>query len=905
MVFPSMCLHSPFDACFRHAAGNFLAGVLEAGVLLMVCLSPWAFGSTRVEFESVLDMALAGLLGCWAVQLLLQRELSWRRNPLALILTGLILCGAWQLTPLPHQWLSWLSPGTVGMNNRLFPSEPEILPCGEAREAPLFSAGSTISFYPGRTMQELIRLVAVCALFHMVQISIASSASLRRFCFTALVNGALLSLFGLIQFFTAPPNTVYWTWPSAGAVFGPFICRNHFACYLNLCVGIGVGLLLEPRYAPVGQTESGRPQGLRDPVQESIGEASNILHEPLTLWTIASLALMISSVLVCVSRGGIVALLSGGAFCLGLNWRSYLRFRRLSTILLTLLVVLALVSWFGLARMETRLATLRPDEVRKEGRLSLWYRTLTLARNFPIWGTGYGTFAFVEPLCRSDPTDEGIYTNAENEYLEGLIEGGLVRLTFSLLAVGFVFRRGYRAVHRYGGRRNGGLAMGSMLGFTTLAAQSFVDFGLHIPAIALFVTVLCAHLCALGRSSGQPVDGIQHRTLRHTTEQGGSRLRLRGLAPIAWAAFATMFGLVLGYEGWRTLQAHEFRMAASSPSNVPVRAGFAHRAKNLTAAAELMPEHAELQVELALLYNDRYREQGWNLQRRDNLAEAAQVVAELAALRPALFGVHSGFAIAPRWLALSTVREQWTEVEEKGLTREYLVPALRYFLQARALCPLLSEPHRCLAASANQLQRADPRLAYWERTASLVPNDPALWYACGEESLDKYPDQALKYWQRSLTLSDRYLPLILERSIVRLKPGELCDQVLPRDPNLLLKAALQLHPESTAERQSFLDEALRLLSKQPGPLSANELCLKASILSALDRQEEALAVYEAALAQEPHQAGWRFKLAGLLFRQNRLREARRELLLVLSQQPDNQNARGLLAIVERKIAESL
>jgi hypothetical protein len=247
------------------------------------------------------------------------------------------------------------------------------------------------------------------------------------------------------------------------------------------------------------------------------------------------------------------------------------------------------------------------------------------------------------------------------------------------------------------------------------------------------------------------------------------------------------------------------------------------------------------------------------------------------------------------WAVGSTGRAQQNQREEQQIVRAYLVPALRYFLQARDLCPLLPEPQRCLAGYSDELERGDASLAYWQRAAQLVPNDPGLWYVCGEEALAKQPDQAWKYWQRSLALSDRYLSPILENSAARLGPHQICDQVLPRDPNLLLKAAQELYPQSTAERQPFLDQALSLLEKQRGPLSAKELYVKASILCALHRGEEASRAYQAALAQEPRQANWRLELARLFYQQRRLREARRELLIVLSHQPDQHDARALLA----------
>src|SRR5262249_34445295 len=156
---------------------------------------------------------------------------------------------------------------------------------------------------------------------------------------------------------------------------------------------------------------------------------------------------------------------------------------------------------------------------------------------------------------RGDPADlDGIYTNAENDYLEALVEGGLVRLLFSALTIGLVFRLGYRAV-RHRARGGGtGLAMGALFGFATMGIHSFGECGLHIPAIALLATVLSAHLCALG--STQTVFEIRQaaRPLEY-------RLHLRGLAPMAGAVAAVALGLILSYEGWRAYRMQWLRLA--------------------------------------------------------------------------------------------------------------------------------------------------------------------------------------------------------------------------------------------------------------------------------------------------------------------------------------------------------
>jgi hypothetical protein len=165
-------------AGLRQKASSLLRGLLEAGVLAMVCLSPWAFGAVGEPFQFALYAAVAVLLCLSGVRILIEGELSWKKCPVGLVLAALVLYGAWQLTPLPHRLLSWLSPATVRLCEQLIPTKAEVLPFGETREPPL-SAGSTISLYPGRTWHELMKLLAVC---------FASAASLRRLAIASLLG---------------------------------------------------------------------------------------------------------------------------------------------------------------------------------------------------------------------------------------------------------------------------------------------------------------------------------------------------------------------------------------------------------------------------------------------------------------------------------------------------------------------------------------------------------------------------------------------------------------------------------------------------------------------------------------------------------------------------------------------
>jgi tetratricopeptide (TPR) repeat protein len=863
-------------------AVRLVCGLMEAIVLALVCLSPWPFGSVEPDAELALYAGVAVLLALWAVRWLLERRLTWAKCPVVLCLAALTLFGVWQLTPLPEGLLEWVAPATARTYDRLLPAQAEVLSAAEAGERTAPLGPGTISLNPGRTRQELARILAVFLLFAVVRNNTASPAALYRLSLAVTVNGALLAFFALVQFFSSSSDTVYWRYPSGGNVFGPFICRNHFAFYTNLCLGLGVGLFLcrrRPATGPVSQSHVG------------IGPAGSLLQNPIAVWTSGALALMLAGVACCQSRGGMLALAGGAVVCLAVACRRSGLLARPGAVLVPVGLALALVAWVGLERVGERFATVWKGQALEQSRLPLWSRTLPLAAEFPMWGTGYGTFETVEPLRRHEPADDLVYTNAENDYLEALVEGGLVRLALSLAAVALVFWLGWRAVTRPAGPGGGGLALGALFGFSTLAIHSFGDFGLHTPAIAVLATVLCAHLCALGSAPG---GGPAPAGAAYTW-------RLGGLAPVAGAVVAVACGLVLCQAGWRAYRVYQLRHQANHLGDTPTdqRAAIAC----LEEAARLDPEAARLQVDIARIYMDRfmdrYKELAADLDDQNMLAEAAQAVVAPAA--------PMGPAQVPAWVAASVARQEHRSRAEAALVRRHLVPALRHLVRARALCPLLPEPHLYLADYGDKLPRAEARAAYLERAALLTPSHASVWFQCGQEYLAGPADRAWACWRRSLELSDVYLGPIAQQGAERLGPEGLLQQVLPKRPAILVAAALELYPDPSPKRRPFLEQALALLERQLHPLRPEDLRSKAQAHAALGQPAQAISAYRAALAQQPDQEGWHFELAGLLYRQGSLAalaEAYRELQTVVRLQPDHAAAKELLETVKRRLAAS-
>jgi tetratricopeptide (TPR) repeat protein len=531
--------------------------------------------------------------------------------------------------------------------------------------------------------------------------------------------------------------------------------------------------------------------------------------------------------------------------------------------------------------IQERVATLWKGEA-AQSRWPMWKRMAPLAQDFPLWGTGLGTFTFTEGLRQETTRD--VHTqleHAHNDYLEILLEGGVVGLLLGLAATVLVLRLGYRAARHGPSRAARGLALGALMSFAILVIESLGDFSLHIPAVAVLATAVTAHLCGAG-------DGWQSAK-EGGVPAGAYRLRLGGLAPLAGAATCAALALALFGAGWRAHRIDRLRVAGSQAAEAKPEDGLEERVAYLERAVRLAPAKADLQNELG--------------EARVKLFEGAvrkrQQRRKLAAFVGAVAAGRCDWAAALGWLSAESAVDEVGREVQKEVAREYLLPALRQFVKARDCCPLLRDANLSLATHGLILAQADTRDAYLRRAKRLSGGDPETWFLCGvQEWLAKDHEQARASWRRSLDLSDRHLPEVLAVIRQELSPREIFENVIPDRPGVLYAAAVMLYPETElrAERRPFLEKALHLLESS-GPLQPEDLRLQAMVYKMLGQNDEAIRTYLKALTSEPDNHDWRCELAQVYFDANKVDDARRELVVVLSQMPGHRQARDLMAIV--------
>ena len=174
---------------------------------------------------------------------------------------------------------------------------------------------------------------------------------------------------------------------------------------------------------------------------------------------------------------------------------------------------------------------------------------------FPVVGSGLGTFGLVEPATRV-PGDRSdlFHEYAHNDYLQLWVEGGTAQIVLAAIVIALILIKSVRAVRWQPNSPNGRLALGGVIGFVAIVVHSFVDFGLHIPAVSLFTAVVAAMLVNVGEQAG-PAPGPS-------------------TPPSAWigwplcllqAGALMAVALLLVQHGRAEEQAERFYLASSSP----------------------------------------------------------------------------------------------------------------------------------------------------------------------------------------------------------------------------------------------------------------------------------------------------------------------------------------------------
>ena len=388
-------------------------------------------------------------------------------------LAGIALLGLVQLLPLPEAALRKLFP----VNQRIYHEMSEILRIFGKTDVPR----PRISIAPSETAGVVLLLLAYLALFVGAAL-LCHNRTKRRLLFGTLLTGAALQVF-VAAFLERGTDRVR----------GPFANPNHFAGYLEIALALALGAL----WAEV-LTGSDRTEGITDP-GERLEKRLRPLAGRVLLWGGLAAGIGLTK-----SRGAILAaavttLLLLTMALLGERTRSRKRVPvRAAALAGFLLAGLLLVAAALSGRPLQRFFDFDPLQIRGNARVALWGVSLAAWREFPIAGSGLGTFR--EAFRRVQPRDmRGLVEQAHNELLQLLVTGGVLGAFLGTLAFVSLFVLLFRAWRRQKHREESAFVLAGFGALLSLTLHGLVEFNMSIPIIPATLACVLGGAWAAGR----------------------------------------------------------------------------------------------------------------------------------------------------------------------------------------------------------------------------------------------------------------------------------------------------------------------------------------------------------------------------------------------------------------------
>ena len=258
---------------------------------------------------------------------------------------------------------------------------------------------------------------------------------------------------------------------------GTFPNPNHLAGFLEMCLGLGVGVMIAMQDH---QKRTGR--------EKYIAWLEAITGPKARLRLI--LLILVIGLVMGASRMGNIAFFSSiliSAAFLAVVTR---RFSKMTAIFLAsiLIIDVAIIGkYFGIERVAQRLQTMTLETETRDNINAYSWR---IFKDYPIAGTGAGTYELIFTQYRGPEVAERI-TNAENDYMEFLVELGIIGCLPLLTLVGFGLA-GQVQMMKHSSYFTRGIAFGCFMGTVALLLHSATDFNLQIPSNAALFTLLLA-----------------------------------------------------------------------------------------------------------------------------------------------------------------------------------------------------------------------------------------------------------------------------------------------------------------------------------------------------------------------------------------------------------------------------
>jgi O-antigen ligase len=338
-------------------------------------------------------------------------------------------------------------------------------------------------------MRTALEILPYFLLGFLIIKTVVTRQQIMRVYAVLVAMGAFEAFYGLFELSNKNPRILFYPKThTLDAVTGTFVNRNHFSGYLEMLIPLAIGLI-------IARIDFFSLSGLKWKQKllrfSEKGLAVNVL---ITL----AIVLMSLGIVFSKSRSGVVILIITFLLFFELTVlyfsASQRRKKNVRIFLGSAFLIITIISlYLGIGATIERFSL---DHLLREQRPTFWANALKIFSNYPLVGSGLGTFTGLYP----DVEQEGVLVrafHAHNDYLEYLAELGILGMGLLLGGILFLAVKSFLVWRERNHPEVKGLALGGIIAVVSIVVHSLTDFNLHIPAnMLLFSVVLSATVVA-------------------------------------------------------------------------------------------------------------------------------------------------------------------------------------------------------------------------------------------------------------------------------------------------------------------------------------------------------------------------------------------------------------------------
>ncbi len=265
---------------------------------------------------------------------------------------------------------------------------------------------------------------------------------LKKLVDSIVLIGFIIAVFAIIQKLSWN-GKIYWLISIKGGNFGPYVNYDHFAGFMEMCTFLAIANFI----ARISASSFVYMKKLKEKIVWFSTKEANKMLIYLFFAVVMTTSLFLST-----SRGGIMS------FCAALSVFYFVsvicaekkkRIRILSASLLVVVLIVIMALWIGPEETVDRFKMLnkvvrffiKEKSILSELRPYFWQDTINMIKDFPVFGTGLGTFSYIFQKYRTFTETSGFLRYAHNDYLQLLAEMGALGGTFIIGFFIWYFKR--------------------------------------------------------------------------------------------------------------------------------------------------------------------------------------------------------------------------------------------------------------------------------------------------------------------------------------------------------------------------------------------------------------------------------------------------------------------------------